>query len=79
MEFALEFLHNQSIEGQGTGKSTSQTTFQKTTGKIGKKNKNTTHMHELLNHKPKLKWLTTDSNGQFTCKENCMCTITDRE
>ena len=36
-------------------------------------------MHELLNHKPKLKRFTTDSNGQFTCKENCMCTITDRE
>lgn len=36
-------------------------------------------MHELLNHKLKLKRFTTDSNGQFTCKENCMCTITDRE
>ena len=36
-------------------------------------------MHELLNHKPKLNRFTTDTNGQFTCKENCMCTIADRE
>lgn len=36
-------------------------------------------MHELLKHKPKLNRFTTDSNGQFTYKENCMCTIADRE
>ena len=36
-------------------------------------------MHELLEHKQKLNRFTTDSNGQFTYKENCMCTIADRE
>ena len=36
-------------------------------------------MHELPKHKPKLNRFTTDSNGQSTYSENCMCTIADRE